>query len=181
MVFLLRHLKTINNEKGIISGQSEATIVESSVINDGVIHFYDYIFSSPSQRCLDTLDHLFNYEVKPTVDFRLNERNMGLFEGKSKSEAYELFPNMFIKNKNIIFNVLLTPPDGESFDSFYSRTNEFYNDIILPNVDKNILICSHNQTLKMLHCILNNIIPSMDIWSDLHFSNGTTVMYTIHN
>ena len=46
-----------------------------------------------------------------------------------------------------------TIPEGEAFSEFYERVYSFYQDR-LAKAEKNVLVCVHNQTLKVLKAIL---------------------------
>ena len=173
MIYLLRHQKTYNNLKGIISGQSESTIIEGNINKNQkyMISNINCIYSSPSKRCLDTLRNLTN--MRPIIDDRLLERDMGIFEGKKKEEIMQKYPGYF-KNKK--FSVFMTPPEGEAYDIFYRRIFSFYEELI-KDVKEDILICGHNQALKVLKAILQSEEVTQEYWAETNFENGTIIKY----
>lgn len=179
MIILLRHQKTINNYSGFISGQSDSPILEKSlhVKNSDIAKHMDVIYSSPAQRCLDTLQHIQNLPIIPTIiDKRLLERNMGDFESRPRKQLFRQYPDLFRNiNGKILFRFELTPPHGESFSDFSKRISSFCKEVIFANKERNILICSHNQTLKMMYFILLGIEPSEENWMQTSFPNGQCI------
>lgn len=180
MIYFLRHQKTFNNKFEVISGQAYSPIllediyVEKNFMTKGI----EVIYTSPSQRCLDTLKYIPNLTVTPRIDTRLLERNMGDFENGSRKELYEKYPEYFrtINNK-ILFRLQCTPLNGESFSEFKERVNSFCKEIISPNKRRNIMLCSHNQTMKMIYFILKRKQPSETEWEEVCFPNGKIVAY----
>ena len=92
---------------------------------------------------------------------------MGIWEGKLKSYIVNNNPELFINGK---FKLFSTPPFGESYIDFKNRATEFLQ--LMNKEDGNILICSHNQFLKMLLLILSNAIITQEIWNTINFPYG---------
>lgn len=175
MIYFLRHAKTEYNYQNIISGQSDSPITCKPVLLSSKQQF-ELIYSSPSKRCIETISYLENSTTTPKYDDRLLERYMGTFEGKSKENLKIDFPNLFKEtNKKLNFNLFETPPKGESYDCFYERVYSFYQECIVPNNSKNILICSHNQTLKMLYFIYTKTPLTFDSWMRINVPNGKII------
>lgn len=147
-IYFLRHLKTKNNELQIISGQTDSDIIckDYPLL---VQQTFDKIYCSPSPRCVKTLDVLVKDAKGVIYDNRLVERYMGELENLTRKEAAEKYPNLFMNEK---FDLFKMPPNGENYEDFKSRIEEFYNECI--RSDEKILVCSHNQTLKMLRLIV---------------------------
>lgn len=173
-IYFLRHLKTLNNKKGIISGQGDSEIIQKEYLKINLKQF-DKIFCSPSLRCRETLKRLGNdfFSADNIVyDKYLLERDMGKLEGMLKLEAEMVYPELFINGS---FNVFRTPPQGESFGSFESRIYKFYNEILNTDEQLNVLICSHNQTLKLLRLLILKKDISYQSWSEYSFKNGKVI------
>lgn len=174
MIYFLRHAETDYNYRNIVSGRSDTSIRYKSFLLHNSQEF-ELIYSSPSRRCVETISCLRNNSIIPQYDDRLLERYMGTLEGKSKDNIRNEFPELFKEaNQKIYFNLFETPPGGESFYSFYERVYSFYREcIVLQN--RNILICSHNQTLKMLFFIYTNIPITFDAWTRINIPNGKII------
>lgn len=184
MIYFLRHQKTVNNEFGVISGQADSPILVENIYTekDDMVKYIDAIYSSPSQRCLDTLQYIPELPMSPTIDRRLLERKMGDFENFSRKELYKEYPDYFENTDGKIwFRFELTPPNGESFSEFTERISSFCKEVILPNKERNILICSHNQAMKMMYFVLEGIQPSEETWKRVTFPNGKIINYTFHS
>ena len=139
-IFFLRHLKTLNNDLCIISGQSDSEIMDT---NRHLIDMnrFDKIYCSPSLRCVKTIELLGNQSDTVSnimYDKRLLERNMGSLEGMIKEEGKKKYSELFREG---MFNVFKTPPQGESYECFKERVKDFYNDYLLLQESNNIAYC----------------------------------------
>ena len=147
-LYVLRHCKTLFNEKNIVSGQTDCPLLEYSV-NYSILskesQLESYILiSSPLNRCVLTgkiLQTQSGLQISSSTDSRIIERNMGILEGKKRCE---------------LFKEYMTPPMGESFDEFKFRITSFSHSIEKMLLKNNIIICSHNQALRMLTAIIKD-------------------------
>lgn len=170
-IFLLRHLKTVNNDLHIISGQSNSEIIKTECTKVDMSR-YDKIYCSPLLRCKKTIELLAKESIDTSeifYDKRLIERDMGELEGISKRESIYKYPDLFIEGG---FNVFQTPPKGEDFKCFKYRVKEFYNEYLCTNEKESILICSHNQTLKLLRLLFLKKEITYQSWMEYSFRNG---------
>lgn len=173
-LFLLRHLKTQNNELHIISGQSDSQIISNDFSKVDFKRF-DRIYCSPSPRCVRTLELLGMQSIMQSTiiyDKRLLERNMGMLEGVNKKEGISKYPELFRKDA---FNVFEAPPQGEDYEYFKERVEDFYNESLYIDDDLNILICSHNQTLRLLRLLILKKDITFSSWEEYSFINGQIV------
>ncbi len=173
-IFLLRHLRTQNNDLHIISGQSDSQIICNNYLEVDFSRF-DKIYCSPSPRCVRTLEILGKQPIMINsiiYDKRLLERNMGSLEGVIKKEGISKYPELFKKGT---FNVFKTPPEGESYEYFKERVEDFYDENLCLNEGLNVLICSHNQTLKLLRLLILKRDITYLSWAEYSFSNGQIV------
>lgn len=181
MIYLLRHQATYNNELGLISGQADSSILRETICkgNVDIIKNIEVVYSSPSQRCIDTLRLVPELKVLPIIDKRLQERNMGDFENGSRQNLSQEFPAFFRNiDGQICFRFELTPPNGESFLEFKERIDSFCLEEIIPRQECNILICSHNQAIKMMYFVLKGILPTKETWNRINFPNGEIIAYS---
>lgn len=170
-IFLLRHLKTLNNDLHIISGQSDSEIIKTEYLKID-LSVFDKIYCSPSQRCIRTIKLLGDQSdaINSIIyDKRLLERNMGSLEGMLKKEGKHKYSELF---RGETFDVFKTPPGGESFECFKKRVKAFYNEFLCAKQGNNILICSHNQTLKLLRLFILEKDITYQSWVGYSFKNG---------
>lgn len=168
-VLFLRHFETgLNAEKRICGRSLEVPILTSTPISCETA--VDHIVCSTAVRCRQTLDVFL--QRYPVADIRFDpdavERNMGVMEGELRARMVEAYPAMFCNNK---FRVFQTPPGGESFEVFYDRVKWFWKRICLES-DGTVLICAHNQFLKMLYFVIHKQAVQEDMWRMLSFPHG---------
>lgn len=179
-IYILRHCRTSFNVDGRISGGEDVPILKGNVELPGENRqLKNYIIiTSPLTRCLQTVRIFQKSNAEPAFDIisdsRLVERNMGDMTGHYRKDMLEKYPKYFFQNRK--FNPLLTPPNGESFPEFSSRVSQFIVDLEkwLKECDKNIMICSHNQTLKMFYALAYRE-EVQEIWGKVNFANGKVV------
>lgn len=168
-IYCLRHFQTKNNKKGLLNGENFSVPIEKGepIIFSSSI---DMVLCSPALRCYQTLHYLISSMpvCKVVYTKQLLERNLGDLEGKSRVEMARQYPDIFNGNRLSIFS---TPPNGESFSAFYNRILEIKK-ICYKYESKNILVCSHNQTLKMLYFILTEKEITQNTWEALSFPYG---------
>lgn len=179
-IYFLRHLKTRNNGLHIISGQSDSKIINANFLELDLSKF-NRIYCSPSRRCVRTiklLGHQSDAISRVVYDKRLLERDMGDLEGMLKKEGEIKYSELFRRGT---FDVFKTPPQGESYECFKSRVKEFYQELLCNQQGNNILICSHNQTLKLLRLFFLGKDITYQSWSEYSFENGklTKIEHTI--
>lgn len=172
-IFFLRHLKTQNNDLCIISGQSDSEIIQKKDLEIDLSRF-DKIYCSTSERCIKTIELLRNKLTKIDIiyDERLQERNMGLLEGMFKKNVEKKYSELFIEGS---FKIFETPPQGESYKCFIERVKDFYIDFLSVNQGNKILICSHNQTLKLLRLLILEKDITYESWLEYSFENGKII------
>ncbi len=171
-IFFLRHLCTKYNINGILSGRSDdIPIYDMKEIKDA--QDMDIVYCSTALRCKGTLDIFLRMHKSTKIIYtdRILERNLGILEGKPKKEMTLCYPSLFIDGK---FSVFATPPKGESFICFQDRAQKFYEQEICKN-NGNILICSHNQFLKMLYFTIKNTTITEKDWKLCSFPHGEII------
>lgn len=159
-LFFLRHCQSLYNVQGKISGQSDCHIIHAVVDCSNleeIISSQDVIIiSSPLSRCLDTVKLLQNSISKhwPIIVNRLIiERGMGEWEGKERAIIVKQFPEYFHNEKLILY---LTPAGGEPYINFKNRTVIFVDGLKKLLRKKHVIVCSHNQTLRMITALITN-------------------------
>ncbi len=160
-LFFLRHCQSLYNVQEKISGQADCPIVhkiiDCSILKEILSSENVIIISSPLTRCLDTVNLLQN-SVSVTwpiiVDKTIIERGMGRWEGQKKNIIIKQFPEFFYDGK---FIVKLTPiGGGEKYVDFKNRLIFFIHTVKELLKEKHIIVCSHNQTLRMITALIIN-------------------------
>ncbi|MBN2839282.1 MAG: histidine phosphatase family protein [Fusobacteriaceae bacterium] len=143
-IILIRHGESFLNQKKVYFGHSDPKLTSKGISQienlKNSIPLYDYIFSSPSIRALETA-RLLNIENKPIVtDSNLMEINFGNFEGLCFDEISTLYPQEIVlwKNHNINYKF----PEGESIWDLGKRCECFFDKLKTSN--ETFLIITHS-------------------------------------
>lgn len=173
-LFFLRHLKTNLNKNEVISGIQDSEVLPGQQIIElsPTKEMFDAVLCSPLKRCRSTIS-LIADERKLSIKYldELAERNMGVLEGISRADAQSKYPSLFYGSK---IDVSAEIPNGESILEVRNRLKPIAS-YIIANKNKNILICSHNQTLKILYFLLHEMPVTNDAWQCLNFPNGVLI------
>lgn len=176
-IYFIRHLMTQNNKSNILSGRSNVGILPDQEIIFSPTLELSTVFSSPAKRCRQTIRALsleFSIAKHAIFDERLEERNLGFLEGMSRKDAIARYPHLFCDNK---LNVTASIPNGESISDVINRIKSFMSDQDLCSISEssNVLICSHNQTLKLFLAYLSGIEIDNTYWHRVNFPFGKVV------
>lgn len=168
-VLFLRHSETQLNAEKRISGRSmDLPVLEIRDIPCDIP--VDTVLSSPALRCRQTLEGFL--KEQPVADIRylpeMAERSMGFLEGHLRSDMAARYPDLFSGQK---FRLFETPPGGESFADFQTRVRTFW-ETHRNATDGTLLICSHNQFLKMLYLTIHDLPITEARWKELSFPTG---------
>lgn len=162
--FLLRHGESVANTKGLIVNdlENKNKTTEDTLTAKGIEQAYfaadqlknekiDIIFISPSHRTKETAEIISKVNnIEIVEDQRLAEINCGIFNGKNVKDYQAYFKNKEEK--------LCKAPEGaETFEQVRSRVYAFIREINKKYHNKNILIVSHSDSLKMLIAVMQNI------------------------
>ncbi len=154
-LILVRHAQSQANDLKWLSGHSETILSKEGEIQVKKLSKYlykqkiDSIYSSPMQRCLETVGHIAkkeNIPIKIIDDFR--EINFGVFENNTFEEINCLYPKEV--DKMLKEGHAYTYPEGESIIDSYKRTIRSIKLILDETEKKNILICAHAGTIRNL-------------------------------
>ncbi|WP_446897628.1 alpha-ribazole phosphatase [Clostridium sp. LBM24168] len=162
-LYFVRHGETDANKRGLYYGKTESSLNKngkkqaemlSKILKDTV---FDHIYISEKRRSLETAKMIVKEDSKKfIIDNRINEMNLGEFEGKDYRCIKKLYPEQW-RNwcrdwKNVV------PPGGESYLQFYARVRNFM-EYILNNESENVLVVTHAGVIKSMYCyVLNNTI-----------------------
>lgn len=161
------------NEKGIEEAHTAASVIKDIPI--------DEVFTSKLIRAVHTLD-IIKQDLRlgsiPTYeDPALNEKNYGDLTGKNKWKIKEEYgEEQFMKWRRSWDTVI---PGGESLKNVYERVIPYYQQHILPELEKgkNCLVSAHGNSLRALVKYLDNI-PDETI-ADLEIATGEVYVYQI--
>lgn len=164
-LYLVRHGQTTWNVQHKRQGRSDSPLTDmgreqakstGDALSD--IHF-DFAFSSPSTRAVDTAKIILSCSAKSKLlqvveDQNLYEMGFGVWEGKTPEEM-KIFDD--INEKYFWENTqkYKCPHGGESFEELITRAESFISNINEKKyTDSNILAVSHTATIKAILLVL---------------------------
>lgn len=171
-LFFLRHVKTYNNVDARLSGRVETDILPKQIVelpqNDLI---FDIVYSSTSKRCHDTLKLIYDLISCEEIYYTdaLLERSLGKLENMPKRKAKTLFPNLFVNGR---IGVDSNIPDGENINDVKQRVYPLIETVLPIAIEHQCLICSHNQTLKIMYAIIKEITITDNYWYENDFKQG---------
>ncbi|MCR5672413.1 MAG: histidine phosphatase family protein [Lachnospiraceae bacterium] len=171
MLYIMRHGSTDWNENHKLQGRVDIPLNENGrdmarkaadLYKD--VHL-DVCYCSPLIRARETADIVLNNRNIPIItDDRLKEMSFGIFEG---------IENYFERSDCPISALFRDPekyteiPEGaESFEQLFTRTGEFLEEVIDPELKKgkDVLIVGHGAMNTSIICRIRDI-PVKDFWS----------------
>ena len=146
-ITLVRHAESTYNEKHLLQGQidcelSNKGLEKTKEIAKGFPQDFDICFCSPLKRTKQTAKILVP-NLALIFDDRLIERGLGDWEDTPVTDEKQ-----FLLSSNTV------PPNGETFEEFYSRLNDFLKMLKQNYYDKKILVITHAGVIYGMHKIL---------------------------
>lgn len=107
------------------------------------------VISSPLSRCAyPAQDWASENHIPWVTSEAIAELNYGAWEGLTAQQIQQEFPSQLEAWRKDPTG--LTPPQGESMQSFAARTLSFWTDLIAQNHDEHILIVGHSGSIRLL-------------------------------
>jgi len=150
-IYLIRHT-TPKIEKGICYGQSDLELNPSFDEEEKLIHQnldkpFDYIFTSPLNRCVQLAE---TFEVAMQKEPRLKELSFGNWEMKKWKDLPQPALKEWMENY-----VSQAPPGGESYNQLKIRVVEIFKGIISQNRASTGIITHAGPIRAILSNVLN--------------------------
>ena len=154
-ITLVRHGQTEDNFEGIMQGIRNVLMNDTGrrqcqKLRDKIKDkHYDYCYTSPLVRCVETAMILIGDRVEMIPDKRLIERDLGELEGKSR--------DLYDHDKYWDYKLNSGDLGVEKVQDVFKRCEDFLNYIVNKyDDDTSILIVAHGAPIRALHHILSN-------------------------
>ena len=173
--YLIRHGETDFNKKRFFYGKADVSINETGKVQASQIHqllkgrAISRIYTSQLKRTLETAAIIFPDQI-PTAYKALNERDFGLWEGRTANEIQAAFPLVWEEWLESPFDV--TPSKAEPFQKFKDRVQSIVEEI-RETEDDEIAIVGHLGVLRLIYQFL--VDPEADFWS-IDIPQGTVLL-----
>jgi len=150
-IYISRHGESINNLLGKIGGDSSlsprgvqyASALGTFFNNLGLRNLQ--VFTSELQRTKQTAFHIEGHKV---VKKEINEIDAGVHDGLTYEDIAEEYPIEFAKRDRDKLGYRY--PEGESYVDVVERLKPLIKEIEMKEADENILVVSHQATLRCL-------------------------------
>jgi probable phosphoglycerate mutase len=154
-IILIRHGETEWNSQKRMQGHSNSDLSE---VGRGQIQAlgelmknvsFDYIYSSDSLRARQTAEAITQYSGHTLqFDQRIREKNLGVFEGLTSTEAKERHPKIYRLFKTAGANYVID--EGESTQQLLERALEFIEEIRLRHPKERVVMVTHGGVVRVL-------------------------------
>jgi len=154
-IILIRHGETEWNSQKRMQGHSNSDLSE---VGRGQIQAlgelmknvsFDHIYSSDSLRARQTAEAITQYSGHTLqFDQRIREKNLGVFEGLTSTEAKERHPEVYRLFKTAGANYVID--EGESTQQLLERALEFIEEIRLRHPQERVVMVTHGGVVRVL-------------------------------
>ena len=173
--YLIRHGETDFNKKRFFYGKADVAINETGKEQAALLHqlmkgkSISRVYTSQLKRTQETATIIFP-DQNPTAYKALNERDFGLWEGRTANEIQAAFPLVWEEWLESPFEV--TPSKAEPFEKFKERVWSIVKEI-RERADPEIVIVGHLGVLRLIYQFLVNM--EADFWS-IDIPQGTALL-----
>ncbi|PIS41151.1 MAG: histidine phosphatase family protein [Candidatus Kerfeldbacteria bacterium CG08_land_8_20_14_0_20_42_7] len=153
-LYIVRHGETDYNKQGRYLGRTDISLSSDGIrqakeLTMEVKGFpVDVVISSPLKRTME-MAHIIAPDKDIVKDDHFIERSIGVYEGLTKQEAKNKYPDLYGRNITRIFNE--APPHGETIKQVQERVFEGINELKQKYQGKNILLVSHAFIAKVIN------------------------------
>lgn len=160
-LYVVRHGKTLFNEKHLIQGVCDSPLTEEGIAQARKLASelnsvsFDACYVSPMNRAVQTARYIIAGKNIPLyINENLKEFNFGSLEGDSEKELVTIYP--------VLQGEHVESFDGEDMHEFTKRILFALDEIRKESKDGNVLVVTHSGVITaLLHAITN--LPDKDI------------------
>ena len=183
-LWLIRHGETEANVAGLYSGHSPTSLTEKGVTQARALHHllrevpFDQVLCSELERAQHTARLALHERDIPThTTPLLNEMYFGDWEMRHHRDLSREDPESYAAWCNDWQNAV--PTNGEGFQAFSLRVQQFISELPMWSTAENVLIVSHQGVLSLLIASMLKM-PAASLW---HFrvDQGTWSAIDIHD
>jgi 2,3-bisphosphoglycerate-dependent phosphoglycerate mutase len=192
-------------EKGIKQSENLSHLILSNKLIPDIIYTSEQLRANETTDIIkNNIKALKNIDVPVEKTWRLNEKHYGQITGLNKTFLKKTYGNYIVKQwtntyegrapilqrdnigKYILKNIPPYSADlylnkihpfGESYEQVHRRMIPYFNNVIMKSIrnDKNVMIISHSNTLKVLIKYLENI--NKENIHSIEVDNATPIIY----
>jgi len=167
-LYIVRHGETQANAEGRYLGALDTELtangmLQAEALKSALPTHIDAVVVSPLRRAQQTARIVFNnssLSLRTMHAFR--ERNVGVFEGLTQSEARERYPELWSRNITRQWN--LAPPDGESIAEVVSRIQTGIGDLLVDYPHQVVILVAHGFIAKTIRALARQDFSDFFDW-----------------
>lgn len=184
-IYVIRHGETNFNKNGKYLGRTDMSlnqtgIVQAKQLADKVSDLnIDIIYCSPLKRAIETAEFIKSeHRCEIFIDDHFIERSVGVYEGLTKDEVKNKYPDLYVRNITRIFNE--APPNGETINEVIKRVFSGLDEIRKLNKFSNIMIITHAFVGKAINKYFNPKMVEQDFFN-FSLDNTEIKKYTLNS
>lgn len=136
------------------------------------------VVSSPKRRALQTAEIIASGLNLPlTIVQSFAERNVGVYEGLSKSEARLTYPDLWARDITRQWDI--GPPGGESIKTVFERVTHGLEFLEKNFSGQSVILVSHGFVAKVIRALLTDL--SWDDFFEYSLGNGRVEHYALQS
>ncbi len=153
-IIFIRHGETLWNIEGRVMGQLDSPLSKlgekqaQAIARRLSATSFDHLYSSDLGRAVQTANTIaLECDRKVVLDKQLRERNMGVFQGRTREEKKAEYPDVWKECKALGADFVI-PGGGESQNQRLARSIKVMNRLADAHPDETIVIVSHDGILR---------------------------------
>ncbi|NMB02648.1 MAG: histidine phosphatase family protein [Firmicutes bacterium] len=154
-IIFVRHGETVWNQEQRYQGQADSPLSDLGMVQAEQVGRYlsrgkvDAVYTSDLRRALLTAQQIAKYHgLEPIADQRLREMSFGIWEGLTRKEVQEKYPDLFYARFQD--NLTNRVPGGELPGEVVQRMHSFLEERIQEHDGQTIVLVSHGGTLRTI-------------------------------
>lgn len=174
-IIFVRHGETLWNKELRYQGQQDSPLSSAGILQAEKVGEFlrrrsiDAVYSSDLKRAMVTAEAIAQHHgLNPEVDRRLREMSFGVWEGKTRDEVRQEYPDLWDARGRDNTGVRI--PHGELPAEVVERMRSFLKDLVTNAPGRTIVAVSHGGTLRFTLAALLHI--PLERSACLHQSNA---------
>ena len=154
-IILVRHGETLWNKERRYQGQMDSPLSPAGVTQAEQVATFlsirpiDAVYSSDLQRALLTAESIAkHHQLRPVVDQRLREMSFGIWEGLTREEVREQYPDLWLRRG--VHHLTTRIPQGELPGEVVERFKSFLAELTSDSKQQTIVVVSHGGALRLI-------------------------------
>lgn len=168
ILYIVRHSETDYNIQGRYLGRTDIPLNSAGIrqANELAVEvkglLIDVVVSSPLKRTVQ-MACIIAPDKEIIKDNHFIERSIGVYEGLTKQEAKNKYPELYSRNITRIFNE--APPQGETIKQVQERVFEGIDELKQKYQGKDVLLVSHAFIAKVINKYFSPDISDEDFFN----------------